>query len=153
MCLQCRGPRFDSWVRKSPWRRKWQPTPVPLPGKSHRQRSLVGYSLWGHKESDTTEQLLKSLPCWVSAVKQCKSAIIIHTSPPSRTSLPSLHPIPPGHHGTSSWAPCATQHLPSAIYLIPDSIHNYTSKWCLWFPLQSISQGFFCACLGSTEST
>ena len=40
-----------------PWRRKWQPTPVFLPGKSHGQRSLVGYSPWGHKELDTTEQL------------------------------------------------------------------------------------------------
>ena len=38
-----------------PWRRKWQSTPVLLPGKSHRQRSLVGYSLWGRKESDMTE--------------------------------------------------------------------------------------------------
>ena len=40
-----------------PWRRKWQPTPVFLPGKSHGWRSLVGYSSWGRKESDTTEQL------------------------------------------------------------------------------------------------
>ena len=40
-----------------PWRRKWQPIPVCLPGKSHGQRSLVGYSLWGHKESDATEQV------------------------------------------------------------------------------------------------
>ena len=39
------------------WRRKWQPTPVFLPGKSHGQRSLVGCSLWGCKESGTTEQL------------------------------------------------------------------------------------------------
>ena len=39
------------------WRRKWQPTPVILPGKSHGQRSLVGYNPWGHKESDTTERL------------------------------------------------------------------------------------------------
>ena len=38
-----------------PWRRKWLPTPVFLPGKSHGQRSLVGYSPWGCKESDTTE--------------------------------------------------------------------------------------------------
>ena len=37
------------WVGKSPWRRKWQPTPVFLPGESHGQRRLVGYSLWGHK--------------------------------------------------------------------------------------------------------
>ena len=39
-----------------PWRRKWQPTPVFLPGKSHGQRSLEGYSPWGHKESDRTER-------------------------------------------------------------------------------------------------
>ena len=39
------------------WYRKWQPSPVFLPGESHRQRSLVGYSPWGHKELDTTEQL------------------------------------------------------------------------------------------------
>ena len=42
-------------VRKSPWRRAWQPTPVFLPGEFHGQRSLAGYSLWGRKESDTTE--------------------------------------------------------------------------------------------------
>ena len=48
---------FYLWVGKIPWRRKWQPTPVLLPGKSHGWRSLVGYSPWGHKESDMTEQL------------------------------------------------------------------------------------------------
>ena len=48
-------PGFNPWVRKIPWRRKWQPTPVFLPGKSHGWRSLVGYSPWGRKESDTTE--------------------------------------------------------------------------------------------------
>ena len=40
-----------------PWRRKWQPTPVLLPGKSHGQRSLVAYGPWGCKKSDTTKQL------------------------------------------------------------------------------------------------
>ena len=39
------------------WRRKWQPIPVLLPGKFHGRRSLIGYSPWGHKESDTTEWL------------------------------------------------------------------------------------------------
>ena len=48
---------FKPWVGKIPWRRKWQSTPVLLPGKSHGQRSLVGYSLWGCKESNTTERL------------------------------------------------------------------------------------------------
>ena len=57
VCLQCRRPGFDPWIGKIPWRRKWQSTPVLLLGKSHGQRSLVGYSPWGHKESDTTEQL------------------------------------------------------------------------------------------------
>ena len=54
---QCGRPGFDPWVRKIPWRRKWQPTPVLLPGESHGCRSLVGYSPRGRKESDTTERL------------------------------------------------------------------------------------------------
>ena len=48
---------FDPWVGKTSWRREKQPTPVLLPGKSHGQRSLAGYSLWGYKQSDTTERL------------------------------------------------------------------------------------------------
>ena len=56
--LQCRrGKRhwFTPCVGKLPWRRKWQLTPVFLPGKSHEQRNLTSYSLWGCKESDMTE--------------------------------------------------------------------------------------------------
>ena len=53
-----RRPEFNPWVGKSPWRKKWQPTPVFLPGGSPAQRSLVGYCPWGPKESDTTEQLI-----------------------------------------------------------------------------------------------
>ena len=52
---------FDPWVRKIPWRRKWQPTPVFLSGEFHRQRNLAGCSPWGRKESDTTEWLTLSL--------------------------------------------------------------------------------------------
>ena len=48
---------FDPWFGKIPWRKKWQPTPVLLPGKSHGRWSLVGYRPRGHKESDTTERL------------------------------------------------------------------------------------------------
>ena len=58
---QCRRWGFDPWVRKIPWRRKWQPTPVFLPGKSHGQRSPVGYSPWGHKEPGMTERLNNNL--------------------------------------------------------------------------------------------
>ena len=58
--LQCKRHkrcRFDYWIRKIPWRRAWQATTVFLLGESHRQRSLEGYSLWGHKELDMTERL------------------------------------------------------------------------------------------------
>ena len=48
---------FDIWVGKIPWSRKWQPTPVFLPRESHGQRSLVGFSPWGFKQSDKTKQL------------------------------------------------------------------------------------------------
>jgi len=54
MC-QCRRQKFDPWVEKIPWRRKWQPTPVFLPKKSYRQRSLSGYSPWAHRELDMTK--------------------------------------------------------------------------------------------------
>ena len=47
----------ETWVRKIPWRKKWQSTPVCLPGESHGQSSLAGCSPWGHKELDMTEQL------------------------------------------------------------------------------------------------
>ena len=49
VCLQYRNPGFDPWVRKIPWRRKWQPTPVFLPGKFHGWRSLVGYPSMGRQ--------------------------------------------------------------------------------------------------------
>jgi len=54
---QYRRYRFTPWVRKIPWRRKWHPTPIFLPGKFHGQRRLGGYSPWGLKELDMTEQL------------------------------------------------------------------------------------------------
>ena len=54
-CWSHRRCRFDPWVRKIPWRRKWQLTPVFLPGESHRQRSLAVYSPWGPKELDTAK--------------------------------------------------------------------------------------------------
>ena len=46
VCLQCGRPVFNPWVGNIPWRRKWQPTPVLLLGKSHGRKSLVGYSPW-----------------------------------------------------------------------------------------------------------
>ena len=55
---QCRRRKklvFDPWVRKRPWRRKWQPTPVSLPGTFHGQRSLAGYSPWRFKKPERTQ--------------------------------------------------------------------------------------------------
>ena len=58
---QCGRYVFDSWFGKIPWRRKWQPTPVLLPGESYGWRSLVGYGPQGLKESDTTSLSLSPL--------------------------------------------------------------------------------------------
>ena len=54
-CTRHKKHEFGPWIGKIRWRRAWQPTPVFLPGESHGQRGLAGYSPWGHKESDTTE--------------------------------------------------------------------------------------------------
>ena len=74
---------IDKWNRHLPcnpvWRRKWQPTPVFLPGESHGWRSLVGYSPRGHKESDTTEQLHLAIQwlrlCLPVLVRELRSCI------------------------------------------------------------------------------
>ena len=56
-CRRCKRYGFSPWLRKIPQKRAWPPTPVFLPGEFHGQRSLGGYSPWGHKESGTTERL------------------------------------------------------------------------------------------------
>ena len=53
VCLQCRWSGFDPWVGKIPWRRKWQPTPVFLPGEFHGQRSLVSCIFYRVAKSQT----------------------------------------------------------------------------------------------------
>ena len=61
---QCRSRkrrRLDPRIRKIPWRWKWQPTPVFLPGKSHGQRNLAGYRPWGPK---SRTQLRKTCICY-----------------------------------------------------------------------------------------
>ena len=56
-CKRRRRRGFDPWVRKIPWSRKWHPTSVLLPGKSHGQRSLAGYRPWDCREPDAAEQV------------------------------------------------------------------------------------------------
>ena len=64
------------WPLWNSWRRKWQPTPVFVPGKPHWQRSLVGYSLWGHKELDMTERL--HFHFWNSSDLESKVGVMVH---------------------------------------------------------------------------
>ena len=65
---KCKRHGFNSWVRKIPWSRKWQPTPEFMLEKSLGQKSLVGYSPWGFKESETTSD-------WT-----CISHVAVHRS-------------------------------------------------------------------------
>ena len=90
--FQCRKPRLDSWDEKIPWRRKWQPTLVSLPGKSHGQRSLAGYSLGGCKESDTTKWLNSSSRIgWKStAAFSKKDTLVSGTTDRSKENWPAL---------------------------------------------------------------
>ena len=101
---RCRG-EFDPWAGKIPWRRKWQLTPVFLPGKSHGQRSLEGYSSWdrervGHDLVTERQQLQLCLltpiqqalevprpasPCCDPAVRQVARCC------PGHSLVPKLH--------------------------------------------------------------
>ena len=90
---KCRRPGFSPWVGKICWRRKWQPTLVFLPGESHGQRSLAGYSSWGRKESDTTELLTLSLFMWdltssrIEPMSPALAGKFFTTEPPGKLSI------------------------------------------------------------------
>ena len=124
---------FNPWVNKVPWRSAWQPTPVFLPGESHGQRTLVGYSPQGFKESDMTEATWLS---WLSlkyhqhflyifnwriiALQCCVGFCPItwishkHIYICTHTYIPFLLTLPPaplssillGHHRLPCWPPC-----------------------------------------------
>ena len=98
---KCRKRGFSPWVRKIVWRRQWEPTPVFLPGKSHGQGSLVGYSPWGcirvgwdlvAKQQQTTATSSCFTRLLVSAVQQDGSAMCVPISPLSWISVPSRSP-------------------------------------------------------------
>ena len=129
-CRGCERCRFDPWVGKIPWRRKWQSTPVFLPGESHGQRSLVGYSSWGHKELDRTEHTCSQescSPCYQATVNPRSAGWITEVLDISQDAL--------GHYRRSSrWKEttafnqsechCRRNHLPAfsnpaSILLLP----------------------------------
>ena len=91
--LQCRRPWFNLWVGEIP--EEWLPIPVFLPGESHGQRRLVGYSSWGCKDSDMTEQLTFSLLCKYNfslpKLKQFTSIIPVFWIGSHSLSLPPFH--------------------------------------------------------------
>ena len=77
-----KGRSFSPWVGKIPWRRAWHPTPVFLPGESHGQRSLVGYSPRGHTESNTTKRLRMHARLYCSRTLQGLAADFIQPPRP-----------------------------------------------------------------------
>ena len=105
---QCRRHGFNPWVRKIPWRRKWQPTPVFLPGESHGQRSLVGYSSWGCRVRHCWKTELNwSVYIWVSRVT------LVVKNPPLNAEvirdtglIPGLEWSPGGEHGSPFQCSC-----------------------------------------------
>ena len=153
LCRRRKRRRFHPWVGKTPWRREWQLTPVFLPGESHGQRSLAGYSPCGcksqsqlsthtythtHAHARTRAHTCNLGPAFfffnwskllysvmlVSAVQKRESAVCIYVSPASWASLPSPAPSTPlSHHGTRNTL-CAGQRLPS-------SCLSYT-WWCVY---------------------
>ena len=73
---QCRRRGFSPWAEKIAWRRKWQPTPGFLPGKSHGQRNRVGYSLWGCKrvgDNFPTKQQQQNMSIYFSMLSADKA--------------------------------------------------------------------------------
>ena len=141
LTCQCRRLRFDPWVAKIPWKKAWQPTPVVLPGESHGQRGLVGYSPWGRKESDTTEWLAHTHTCCkhrtghfkffkksnlsarhglteCSCLMSCAACLLLSFDRSGAASL-SVGPDYPGPW-VSSWLPPDVCH----VYMIPYLKHS-----------------------------
>ena len=76
-CLQRRRRGFEPWVGKLPWRRKWQPTPVLLPGESHGPRSLAGCSPWVNRHSHIKAE------CMYGKAHSCGAGSFVDLHPPS----------------------------------------------------------------------
>ena len=85
---RCKRFRFHPWVRKIPWNREWQATSVFLPWESHGQRSLVGYSPWGHTQSDTTQPAHMPFIHWASDTL-ASFLILYHSDTQSNCTLKS----------------------------------------------------------------
>ena len=163
ICLHYGRPSFNPWVRKMPCRRKWQPTPILLLGKSHGRRNLVGYSPLGRKESDTTERLsqcyrrVNSLPIWpfqCCSVQFSRSVVsnslwlheLQHARPPCPSPTPEVcqthvhwvsDAIQPSHPLSSPFPPALNLSQHQGLFKWVSSLHQVAKV--LEFQLQDLS--------------
>ena len=114
VCLQNARSGFNPWVGKIPWRRKWPPTPVLLPGKFHGWRRLVGYSPWGCKER------LSDFTFTFSFTVNIPWGHVTPGQRGGRATPPKLQDLP---RCLSIWMPCFL--FPST--LSPSKLYSYSS--------------------------
>ena len=124
LCLQCGRPGFNPWVRKIPWKWKWHPTPVFLPGESHGWRSLVGYSPRARKESDTAERLHFQFP--PPLVHQ----EVVSISAREQSNLLIARIQGDSNSGTEELSPPA-QHLLTSILTVKVNQRYFPLLWCI----------------------
>ena len=140
---------FDSQVGKIPWRRKWQPPPVFLPGESHGQRSLAGYSPWDHKSrtrlsdqttTTTTRQLGKALLFCFSSLTS--SGVIVNPVIFERALVNLEASFACPFSPTFTCAPAFKLNLSKYISLVCMPILLFLQKYLTWSPLLFFT--FFC---------
>ena len=108
---------FHAWFGTIPWRRKWESTPVFLPGEFHEQRSLAGYSPWGHKELDVTEWLTWNWCFWTVVLEKTLE------SPLDCKEIQTVHP-----KGDQSWVFIGRTGVEAKTQLWPPDVKN----WPIW---------------------
>ena len=135
---QCRGCGFDAWAGKIPWKRKRQPTPLFLPGKSHGQRSLVGYTPRAHQESDTTFRLKQHT--------QHKTGCCHHF--PGRTRPPTAWVCCAATPSSVSSPQSEAPHLPFSLvlwmsvhWISPLSYNTAIIRYSCFYPLHCLTGG------------
>ena len=142
---QCRRSKrcgFSSWVGKIPWRVKWQPSPVFLPGESHGERSLAGCSPWGHREWGTTEH------AYPASIRRTLGTSHASSQRPALTHLNcktrEFH-THKGEGAPTSWLFCTEQrgHHGHLRFLTPYSLDVSCSNPCMYF--NSTRSHPFCA--------
>ena len=123
-CRRHKRLRFDPWVGKIPWRRVWKPTPIFLPGESHGQRSLAGYSPWRHSQTGLSQQA-----CMLQPQSSTRTALLTQQKALDPNSFPSF-----------SW-PNATHlsalnaNVASSRHVLMPSNRSVLPSTCLYIPV------------------